>query len=150
MDDVSRRTYQQAVAWRAAAVALLAEVTEAEVTPNPRGDKKTPHDVATGEQKIVLGKGQIMTYLSGKVSIGGSAEDADYLCEPLARHGLLEGWQPGSRGSGVTWTVSGCGARLAYETMAGAFRVHREGRYRFRCTSCGREGENDGRALTCS
>lgn len=99
---MSRRTYQQAQAWRAAAVALLAEVG-VEISPNPDSGKKTPHDVATGEQKIIAGRGQIVTYLSGKVSIGGPGPDADYLCEPLERHGLLNGWHPGSRGSGVVW-----------------------------------------------
>lgn len=99
---MTRRTYQQAQTWRAAAVALLAEVG-VEVSPNPSNGAKTPHDVATGEQKIISGRGQIVTYLSGKVSIGGPAADADYLCEPLERHGLLNGWHPGSRGSGVVW-----------------------------------------------
>jgi hypothetical protein len=42
-----------------------------------------------------------------------------------------------------------CGGTLEYETMAGAFRVHRDGVYRFRCPRCGRESENDGAALTC-
>jgi hypothetical protein len=43
-----------------------------------------------------------------------------------------------------------CGGVLAYETMAGAFRVHKAGVYRFRCQKCGLEGENDGEARACT
>ena len=42
-------------------------------------------------------------YRTGKVSIAGPAESADALCGPLAEAGLLVGWQPGSRGAGVSW-----------------------------------------------
>jgi hypothetical protein len=42
-----------------------------------------------------------------------------------------------------------CGGVLAYETMAGAFRVHKAGVYRFRCPKCGHEGTNDGALRTC-
>lgn len=42
-----------------------------------------------------------------------------------------------------------CGGVLAYETMAGVFRVHKAGVYRFRCPKCGHEGTNDGEARTC-
>jgi uracil-DNA glycosylase family 4 len=42
-----------------------------------------------------------------------------------------------------------CGGALAYETMAGVFRVHKGGVYRFRCPKCGNEGTNDGEARTC-
>jgi hypothetical protein len=108
---MTRRTYQQAQTWRAAAVALLAEVG-VEISPNPDSGKKTPHDMATGEQKIISGRGQIVTYLSGKVSIGGPGPEADYLCEPLERHGLLNGWHVGSRGSGVVWVPQREGAPL--------------------------------------
>jgi len=46
---------------------------------------------------------RLRCYWTGTCSIGGVLEAADWLCEPLARHGLLEGWTPGSRGAGVTW-----------------------------------------------
>jgi len=45
--------------------------------------------------------------------------------------------------------VKPCGGVLAYETMAGAFRVHKDGVYRFRCQKCGDEDMNDGRPRTC-
>jgi len=45
----------------------------------------------------------ITCYATGKVAIGGPANDADFLAEPLSAVGLLRGWTPGSRGAGVTW-----------------------------------------------
>lgn len=105
---MSRRTYQQAVAWRAAAVALLAEVgvEVRSADTGPQGGQQCGNR-GTGAQVIEAaeGRAKITTWLTGSISIGGPEADADYLCEPLARHGLLEGWQPGSRGSGVIWIV---------------------------------------------
>jgi hypothetical protein len=43
-----------------------------------------------------------------------------------------------------------CGGTLAYETMGGAFRVHKDGVYRFKCQRCGDWGTNDGASLTCN
>lgn len=43
-----------------------------------------------------------------------------------------------------------CGGVLHYETLGGVMRVHREGRYRYRCSQCGDAGENDGTPRTCS
>lgn len=73
----------------------------------------------------------------------GSQEEAEH---------FAAGVQAGLISAGLSATVeivtvgetTGCGGTLAYETMGGAFRVHREGRYRFRCGKCGAEGDNDG------
>lgn len=92
---MTRRTYQQVQAWRAAAVALLAEVGIEVEGPSGQSD--------THPAYLRLGRANLTAYLTGSVSIGGPAADADYLCEPLERHGLLNGWHPGSRGSGVVW-----------------------------------------------
>lgn len=99
---MTRRTYQQAQTWRAAAVALLAEVG-VEVKP---WTAPTDADVIARSgalHKLEAGRGHISIFLTGSTSIGGPGPDADYLCEPLERHGLLNGWHPGSRGSGVVW-----------------------------------------------
>ena len=42
-----------------------------------------------------------------------------------------------------------CGGSLFYEVAAGIVRVHRDGRYRFLCSKCRHEGENDGNAVPC-
>jgi hypothetical protein len=42
-----------------------------------------------------------------------------------------------------------CGGTLSYETMAGAFRVHKDGVYRYRCAECKHEGTNNGDPRTC-
>lgn len=100
---MSRRTYQQAQTWRAAAVALLAEVGVEVTEPKLQGGQRVARDSGSQQITTVGGRATISTYLTGSVSIGGPGPDADYLCEPLERHGLLNGWHPGSRGSGVVW-----------------------------------------------
>lgn len=104
---MSRRTYQQAESWRAATVALLAEVgVETQTT-------------RTGALRVEGPKSSITVYLTGSVAIAGPIGHADYLCEPLARHGLLEGWEPGSRGSGVAWVVPAREPAAAREPTSG-------------------------------
>lgn len=51
--------------------------------------------------------------------------------------------------AGIAEKSNKCHGRLAYEMMGGAFRVHKDGVYRARCTVCGTESNNDGAPLVC-
>lgn len=50
-----------------------------------------------------VGLASITLWASGQTAIAGPATDADGLCQLLSNANLLHGWQPGSRGVGVTW-----------------------------------------------
>lgn len=129
---MSRRTYQQAQAWRTAAVALFAEVG-IEVPPWQPMRAQKGQQVARddGSSRLEVGKATLVVYLTGSVSIGGPGPDADYLCEPLERHGLLNGWHPGSRGSGVVWVPQPEQATTSLLSPGGVDRAVAEGLARF-------------------
>lgn len=64
-----------------------------------------------------VGLASITLWASGRIAIAGPATDADSLCQLLSAANLLRGWEPGSRGDGVTWAPT-----FGVETVAAWIR----------------------------
>ena len=113
--SAGRRTAEEAKTWLEAAQALLRDVG-VETMLCAAADKEAVVLAAAG---MGLRTPRLRCYWTGTCSIAGVLEAADWLCEPLARHGLLEGWSPGSRGAGVTWAPRPVTAALGQVAPAG-------------------------------
>lgn len=97
---MSRRTYAQTVAWRDATLkALAAAGVEAHEDNRTSGQQTKP----TTNQCIRAGRATVRIYDTGSCAIGGPDDASTHLMTTLADAGLVQGWHPGSRGSGVVW-----------------------------------------------